>query len=649
MNTVALEFKTYVDDQFSLRNLSIAEYVHDPRFAVHGLALRQPGGDAEWHQDVPGTLKKLQQRFGVDLAEVTVVGHHLHLGLYILNHRYGIRPKHFVDTMLLGRHVHGRNTGSEEPLAVLRALACRYGLQEPGDDDPLRGVKQPKPLESAALANRAKSNVALIHRLFEKLMPKVDRPEIELPVMMHTVRLFTERSIRVDIDRIDMVAAAFRTRSVAASVAAGVTNDQLACNATFHAELEQRLAVTERRIPHKNGKDGPIPATAKSDEQMTALAEDHDPRVAALAKARITTVEAEHHTARLDKLRRITRATHGDLPPCLVYYGAHTGRFAGGGGFNVQNLGRGGEGAAVRGLLVPRAGHLFVIGDLAQIEARVTAWYAGQTAMLEAFADGRDLYAEFASEVFGTEVRKAASDDDPATQQWLTALRQVGKAAVLGLGFGMGAKRFKSTLEQDPTIAPLFESGELTAQNCVGIVNTFRRRRPQIPQLWKDLEHAARTAAAYGEAEAAGIRFRGEGASIVLQLPSRRHLRYQEVAIDPVPRPRRYLGADGAEHEFTPSEPALTYGQDKPLYGAKLCENIVQATARDLLVESILRLEGRRLPVVLHVHDEIVAELPEAEVEGGRQVFEEQMTQRPQWAPDLLVHAEVRTATSYGE
>lgn len=649
MNTIVLEFKTYFDDRFNPGNQSAPEYVHDSRFAVHGLALRQPGGDAEWRRDVEQALRDLTARFGDDLAGATVVGHDLHIGLYVLNHRYDVRPKHFVDTMLLGRHVHGRNKGSENPRAVLRALARRYGLQEPGDDGFLRGMKHPKPLESVALADRAKGKVALIHRLFEELLPQVDRPEIELPVMMHTIRLFTERAIHVDADRIDGVVSQLREASAAATRAAGVPDEQVASDTAFHKVLEEWLASSNRSVPHKHGKDGPIPATAKADEQMQALAEDDDPHVALLAKARLARRHADHHTKQFEKLSRIVQVTGGNLPPYLVYYGAHTGRFAGGGGFNVQNLARSGQGTTVRDLLVPRPGHLFAIGDLAQIEARVTAWYADQTDMLQAFTDGRDLYAEFASEIFQTEVRKARPEDNPDTGQRLTALRQVGKAAVLGLGFGMGPKRFMATLKDDPTTAPLFHSGDLTSAQCVAIVNAFRQQHPQVLRLWNDLLHAAQNAQADGEAGAAGIRFCREGTSIVLQLPSGRHLRYRDVVIDSTPQSCSYLDRGGEELEFTAQTPRLTYGQGKTLYGAKLCENLVQATARDLLVESVLGLEAKGVRVLLHVHDEIVAELPEAERDSGRQALEEQMTRRPPWAPDLPVDAEVRITTSYGK
>ena len=181
---------------------------------------------------------------------------------------------------------------------------------------------------------------------------------------------------------------------------------------------------------------------------MLALVDDDDPAVAALARARLQKKGQDQKLARLETLDRIATATGGFLPPLLVYAGSHTGRFAGGGQFNIQNLGRDGIGGRVRNLLIPQPEHAFVLGDFAQIEARIVAWFAGEQTMLEGFRDGRDLYCEFASTTFGREVRKPHADDPPDVKKTLVALRQVGKKSILGLGYGMGSLRFMNVLRR---------------------------------------------------------------------------------------------------------------------------------------------------------------------------------------------------------
>ena len=111
----------------------------------------------------------------------------------------------------------------------------------------------------------------------------------------------------------------------------------------------------------------------------------------------------------------------------------------------------------------------------------------------------------------------------------------------------------------------------------------------------------------------------------------------------------KYLDENGELAEFEPDEPSLVYGKQLALYGGKLCENVVQATARDLLVESILRLESLGLPVLFHVHDEVIAEVSHEDVEKAREVVQCELSRTPPWAPGLSVACEVRVADRYGK
>ncbi len=120
MNCTVLDFETYFDRQFNLNKLSIPEYVHDPRFRVHGIAIRLPSGDTQFRVDVDDALGDLRNRFGKEFERTIVLGHHLHFDLFILNHLYDLRPKHFVDTMSLAHHVHGRREKANGQSASLK-------------------------------------------------------------------------------------------------------------------------------------------------------------------------------------------------------------------------------------------------------------------------------------------------------------------------------------------------------------------------------------------------------------------------------------------------------------------------------------------------------------------------------------------------
>lgn len=649
MNILTLDFETYYDNEYTLKKLSIPEYVHDPRFHVHGLAIRWPDGRKEFRADVAVALHELRSQFGATLENVTVLCHNAAFDLYVLNHTYGIKPIYFTDTMLLAYHVHGRREKGNGEAASLSALADRYGLGPKGNLDFMSGVREPNAFQFADLAIYAQQDVEITYQLVERLLPEITRPEVELLILMHTVLLVTERAIRVDAAGIAPLEEQIRQDKEQFLKSAGVTPEAISKDTIFAPLLATALARTGRSLPMKQGKHKLIPATARTDQEMQALADDDDPAVAALASARLSKKAEDQRLARLDTLRHIAAATGGWLPPHLVYYGARTGRFAGGGGFNIQNLGRSGPASGVRRLLLPRSGRVFVIADLAQIEARIVAWLAGEVGLVEAFRDGREIYSEFATTTLGREVRKPTDGDADDVKEELEALRQVGKQAVLGLGFGMGALKFMNRLRATPKLAPLFRSGLLTPLICRDIVQTFRRGYPCIPRFWEELDAALHSSIDGLESQVGRIRVDRCNDLTRVWLPSGRALRYPNLRLSDEPRTIKYLDLDGMEAEFMPDGPSLTYGANTSIYGGMLCENVAQATARDLLVEAILRLEKRDLPILFHCHDEVVVEAVETQSEHAMQGVAAEMTRVPQWAEGLPVGCAVRSSCSYSK
>jgi DNA polymerase len=347
--------------------------------------------------------------------------------------------------------------------------------------------------------------------------------------------------------------------------------------------------------------------------------------------------------SRLEKLRRIALATGGVLPVHLLYWGAHTGRFAGGGGFNIQNLPKGGFGARIRGLFVPLPGHRLVVIDLAQIEARVLAALAGEERLVHAFRTGIDIYSVEASAVFNRSVRKPKKDDPPAEAALLDAMRQTGKQEVLGLGYQMGALKFMNTLRKDPKCAFLFENGTLSPQTCVDTVHRFRREFDRIPRLWTALEEGFRTCVIVGgESHIGRLRMESVGEDVIITLPSGRVLRYAKARLVDREGTVTYLDRMGNEAEFESSGQGLVYGAGDGIniYGGKLTENVVQAVARDILVEAILRAEARGVLVLAHVHDEVIAMAPEERAQEVYDILLEELIRVPGWLPDVPLAAE---------
>ena len=350
----------------------------------------------------------------------------------------------------------------------------------------------------------------------------------------------------------------------------------------------------------------------------------------------------------------------GRLRETLLYQGAgRTGRWAGRGA-QLQNLPCGGVedpefaleaikqgfsaelfgvfvgppleaiSGCLRQMLVAAPGCDLISADYNAIEARGTAWLAGSKRMLEIFRRGDDPYRDMAARIY-----RQPSDSFSKTSRE----RQLGKIAVLGLGYQMGADRFQQTCAQ--------RGVEITAKEAETIKRIYREANPEIVRLWRTLESAAiRAVQDAGHSVNVGsgrIVFRKQDRRLYLRLPSRRCLIYANPKIELVDSPfgmrpgLTFDGVSSSTHKW----------ERQTLYGGKLTENAVQAICRDLLASALLRLEAAGYPIVLHVHDEIVAEIPEGR--GDLEEFERLMAETPEWAEDFPVKAEGRRAKRFGK
>lgn len=311
----------------------------------------------------------------------------------------------------------------------------------------------------------------------------------------------------------------------------------------------------------------------------------------------------------------------------------------------------------LRPVLTAPPGKDLISADFASIEARVLLWLAGDEAGLELFRSGADIYCDMASAIFDRPVTKADKFE-----------RQVGKTAVLGLGYGMGMLKF-----HDVCTSQGIQIDKKLARHTV---RTYRAKYETVPSLWRRTETAALHAVRHpGEQIQAGkARFGMRGHFLHCQLPSRRLLAYPYPKIITEPAwifPT--LDDDGAEGRImvvgnkgvkatalkraadegvTITGPplerekqSLTYmgvvkGQwtRETTFGGKLVENIDQAVSRDLMAAALLRLEASGYPIVLSVHDEAVSEVPEDF--GSVAEYEAIMSKLPAWAEGIPVSAE---------
>jgi DNA polymerase len=324
----------------------------------------------------------------------------------------------------------------------------------------------------------------------------------------------------------------------------------------------------------------------------------------------------------------------------LKYHGATTGRWAGS-GLQVQNLPRGnvsdtdtladmflrgnigkvkevagnvydGAKSAVRPLLTASSpDKRLIVADYSAIECRVLAWLAGQEDLVDEIRSGVDTYCSFASKVF----KKTITKEDKKE-------RAVGKVAILGLGYGMGANKFQDTLK---SMAGL----QVNLNFAQSVVDTYRSTYAHIRNYWYDLERNAIEAVKYGESKD-GKWYR-EGKTLHHILSSGRIIRYQNVSLmagkfdNEAIKYRRPLGKNMVWSDT---------------YGGKLTENICQATARCVMSDSMLRLDEAGIDLIATVHDEVIAEAPANEADLTLERMESIMSEEKAWSGGLPLATE---------
>lgn len=274
----------------------------------------------------------------------------------------------------------------------------------------------------------------------------------------------------------------------------------------------------------------------------------------------------------------------------------------------------------IRTAFIPKPGTRFIVADFAAIEARVLAWFSGEQWRLDTFSQGGDIYCASASQMFGVPVVKHGENGH---------LRQKGKIAELALGYGgsVGALTSMGALEMG-----------MREDELQPLVNQWRASNPHITKFWWDVDAAAmkavreRTSVNYKN-----LSFTYRSGILFVTLPSGRKLSYI--------KPRMTQNRFGRE--------SLSYegvGESKKwmrieTYGPKLVENLVQATARDLLALAMLRLRDAGYDIVMHIHDEAVLEVPigESSVEEICRI----MAEAPAWAKGLPLRADGYECTFY--
>jgi len=607
MNLITIDFETYYDRDFSLSKITTEEYVRSDLFEVIGVSVKVNNQETEWASGTHQQIREwLQSNF--EWERGFVLAHNTLFDGAILSWRFDISPRGWLDTLCMGRALHGVEVGGS-----LKALTERYGLGEKGTEVVNALGKRRLNFSDEELARYGDyciNDVELTYQLFNILSK--DFPKQELRVIDQTLRMFIDPMLELDGDMLQQHLIGIKQMKEDLLTSSGVDKTELMSNEKF-AELLRSFGVEPpMKTSPATGKQ--TYAFAKSDEEFKALADHEDVRVQTLVAARLGTKSTLEETR---TQRFIDISKRGKLPVPIRYYAAHTGRFGGDDKINMQNLpSRGNNANKLKKSIIAPEGYTIIDADSAQIEARVLAWLSEQDDLVTAFAEGKDVYKKMASAIYGKPEFEISKDE-----------RFVGKTTILGAGYGMGAVKFQAQLKG--------MGAEVDTDEARRIIDIYRRTNDAVVRLWRQAQNAL-VNMSRGEAAPLGRRGVLEvvPSETAIRLPSGLLMRYDDLKFDQTDK--------GIEFHYKTRK-----GRTR-IYGGKVIENVCQAIARCIIAEQMLKI-GKRYKVVLTVHDAIAVCVPDAEVIPATQYVEECMRWVPEWAKGLPVNCESGSGKSYGD
>ena len=598
-----VDVETFADKEFSLQKMSTRAYVEDSRFDLLTVALASGDDDVLFFHKLgmAGIDSLAEARNMLEHAVAQgrwLVTHNTDFDGLVLKKLWGVSFPHVFDTLGYLRFL--GIGGSLANGAVL--VGRRKAAAPPFSEESLR--------DAATLGKLARYNaidVDVCRAIFSAAVADPTYPDIEFEVV--------DKNCRENL--------------------AGLTIDRSRAGAlaeTYAARRDEALATLESAFPafdaaKINSRDTVMAFVEKLSGVKLATTDKRAPDIVTLkagGSAAGRFLRLRDAVRRWDaQSKRVALIAGGPdrIHGQLRYYGAHTGRFSGGGmnaeRMNIQNMPKAGKGdfaelQEIRSIIVTEPDESFISCDLSTIEPRVLAFLAGEHDLVAQFAANLDVYIWFGQGIFpGVEIVKGGTND---------SLRQLCKQAVIGLGFGMGKLRFHERLaEEDPAIAPTLSER---------IFQGYRQKFPRITELrrrcWSAFEAAFNTGLI---SRVGGCVFQrssgpeGAGRGVAVMLPTGRPLFYRSIErrmevnlfgkLEPVYRYADAFLFDPDGSRKTGGAAKKVRSDDGQLRAAllpqTLIENVVQAVARDLLVAQMLEIDREPgLRVRFSVHDELV-------------------------------------------
>lgn len=615
-----VDAETFYSADYTLRTLDIPSYILDPRFEMQCLGtIHGFGNDRKLIDgpDVPSFLHSLPDN-------VAMVSHNALFDMSILSWRYGYTPRLIVDTLAMARtllaHLLRRLS--------LKSVAEHFGWVKGEVLNMVKGMARADIMACGLwdpFTDYCLNDAWLCQQIFLKLIPLLPPEELILHDIIARCAVQPSFRINPDILAASLSEVQYNKQILfMKAMFAGLTDkSELMSNPKFAALLQTLDVDPPRQISKTTGLMAY--SFSRSNPEFLKLLDHEDLRVSTLVEARLSfksTLE-ETRTQRMLNIASLNFPHHGGnqgvMPIPLIVGAAHTHRLGGGWKLNPQNWGRQSK---IRQALEAEPGHTIVTADSRQIEARKNAWFCGQDDLVAAFALDRDVYAEFASEIYGYPVNK---NDHPRP-------RFVGKTGILQLGYQAWWPRFQASCwllsfngEDEPVT--------LTDEEARKVVTGYRRKYYRIANMWKwlPLRFGSLTGA---EPPFDYMCIRFEKGRIVG--PNGLCLYYENLRFDG--DGNWWFDYGGIPHK---------------IYGGKMLENIIQFLSRCCTMQAGVRLkkplDTYSTRMVHSSHDELVYMVPDRYVEPVKELIRIEMVRTPVWAPGLPLAVDIGSGQSYGE
>ena len=660
---LVIDFETRWDKKdYTLRKLTTEEYIRHEKFKAFGVGYRYYGEDeVTWVSE-----KDLPEFFdSIPWDTTAVLAHNAQFDVAILSWVYGHTPCFIFDSLSMARALRGLEAGNS-----LMQLAKEFGLPPKGDAvHSTDGLEFLTPEIEQELSDYCKHDVVLCAEVFNRLYNVSTKswkfkgyPKKELKLIDMTLKMFVNPVLQLDSDMLQVALEEEQQKRKSLLAKLNVEEKDLASNDKFAEVLRSMSIKPPTKISVQTGKEAY--AFAKNDALFQQLLNSTNEDIASLCQARLA-VKSTLERTRAQRFLDISK--RGALPVPLNYYGAHTGRWSAskGSGLNLQNLKRG---SFLRSSIMAPKDSMLIVCDLSQIEPRILAHLTDDYNMLDIFSRGGDPYAAFGARMFNI---------PGMTKKTHPELRQSAKSALLGAGYGLGWSAFAAQLltgflgapplryiEEDAyklgvttedvydfldmedtkqrlsDIACTCTKKELIihAVTAKKIIDKYREAAAPVKSFWRWCgDRIDDSLSDDGNDFKQGKVYTYKCLQVQYEkvvLPSGLCLRYPNLRPDKDDKGRLQW----------------VYGEKKKkrLYGGKLTENIVQAVARCVMTDGMIRIQ-KRYSCVLTVHDEVVCVVPKVEEEEAKTWVLAQMTMEPKYLPEIPLNSDIDSALRYGD